>query len=111
MGAGTGVTGKNQAALLSIFPLIILIMIMIQHPKRVQALHAGILSLLPVNPPKVHPVLFHRVMHKTKITFSKLLIQKVEKHRLFFLLIHTHKLRKGRVAILKSPDAVCRVNI
>ena len=111
VGSGTGITGKNQTALLSIFSLIILIMIMIQHPKRIQALHAGVLPLLPINPPKIHPVLFHRVMHKTKISFSKFLIQKVEKHRFFFLLIHSHKFRKGGIAILKGPDAVCRMNI
>ena len=86
-------------------------MIVIQHPQRIKTLDLGTLSLLPVNPPEIDALFFHRMMDFFEIYIDKFRIGNVKIDRLFFFCIHSHSFCYFRIAVLIRTNSVCRMDI
>ena len=86
-------------------------MIVIQHPQRIKTLDLGTLSLLPVNPPEIDALFFHRMMDFVEIYINKFRIRNVKIDRLFFFCIHSHSFCYFRIAVLIRTNSVCRMDV
>ncbi len=58
-------------------------MIVVQHPERVQPFNFRVGSLLPVQPPEIHSLLLHGMMHLFKINRKEFRAGDVKLYRLF----------------------------
>ena len=109
MGAGSCVAGEGHRT----FSVSSTIkeMIVIQHPQRIKTLDLGTLSLLPVNPPEIDALFFHRMMDFVEIYINKFRIRNVKIDRLFFFCIHSHSFCYFRIAVLIRTNSVCRMDV
>src|SRR5699024_6400112 len=64
------VSGKSHRAF-SLSPTV-QIMVMVQHPKRVQSFYLAEASGLPVKPPEIHALFFHRMENMFKACFQEI---------------------------------------
>ena len=105
----TCISGKGKLSLA--FPYTVKIVIMVQHPKGIQTRYFRNSSLLPVKPPEIYAVFFHRMMQIIKINLKEFIICYVKKYRLFLLRIHSHFLCNTWICFFIWADSICRMNI
>ena len=86
-------------------------MIMIQRPQRIDAEFSRRFSLLPVNPPEIHAVLFIGLMQYGKIRVRKLRVENIKLNLLAGSGVRAHGFRHFRIHIFKPSHAVRRVQI
>ena len=84
---------------------------MIQHPQRIQSRNLGDSPLLPVQPPEIHTLFFHRMMQFLEICFNKLRVCHVKEYRFFTLRVNSHLLCNPWICFLISTDSICRMNV
>ena len=84
---------------------------MIEKPKRIKPFNFRPASLLPVYPPEIDSLFFHRRIDIFEISLYEAFIGKIKINRLFVFFINTHVLCKFNVAVLKKTDSLRRMNI
>ena len=58
------------------------VMVVIQHPQRIDTLDLGMRTLLPINPPEIHAFVFEGMVQLFEIGFEKVLVCTFEWNRL-----------------------------
>ena len=109
MAARTRISGKCQC-LFSGAP-VVQVRKMIQHPKRIKSRHITDTPLLPVNPPKIHPLFFQRMQHCVKPRMHPCSVRYSAGNRNLFFRILFQSFCHASVAVLKRAYAVSRVQI
>ena len=87
------------------------IMIMVEHPERIQAFDLRGIPLLPVNPPEVYAFLLHGMKYRLEICLQELGIRHVKLHRVSAFRVNSHPPGNIRIACLIGPDTVGRMKI
>ena len=87
------------------------IMIMVEHPQRVQALDLRGIPLLPVNPPEINAFFLHRMKYRFKICFQELRIRHVKLYRVPAFRVDPHPPGDFRITFFIGADAVGRMKI
>ena len=103
------VSGKGHRTFSPSF--VIQIMIMIQHPKRIQPFYLADPSGLPVQPPEVHALVFHGMINMFEAGFQELRICRIKVYRLLFFPVCSHLLCHCSVLFFMSPYSVCRMDV
>ena len=85
--------------------------IVVEHPERVGVLHLGLGALLPVYPPKVHPVRLVGMVQDIEISRQKLGIGEVEFHRAAGCGVNAAGVRHRLVLLLVVAHSVARMQI
>ena len=109
MAANSRIPGKCKAR--AARPCAVQIVVMVQHPERVQAGNPGFLPLLPVHPPEIDAVLFHRVVQHIKVRFQKRPVRHVKLHRCPACRIDSQHLRHSRIRLLMGAHPIRRMDI
>ena len=92
-------------------PSAVQIVIMVQHPERIQPLHLTDPSGLPVQPPEIHALLFHRPVDVLKAGFQEFWVRRVKIYRLFIFPVCAHFFSYRPVRFLMGPDTVRRMDV
>ena len=92
-------------------PSAVQVMIVVQHPEGIQSFYLAESSGLPVQPPEIDSLLFHRMENMLKACFQEFWICRIKVYRLFLLPIDSHFFCHCPVLFLMGPDTVCRMDI
>ena len=87
------------------------IMIVVQHPQRIQSFHFADSTGLPVYPPEVHALFLLWMEDVTEAGFEKIRIGDIEYDRLFGLWINSQCLSHLRIHFFVCADSVSRMNV
>ena len=79
--------------------------------QRVEPLHLRALALLPVHPPEIDALLFHRVVEQLEIVLDKALVGDAKGHGFAAVRIDAHRLGKAGIDLLKVLHALRRVQV
>ena len=109
MAARPCITGKSQPPRAG--APAVQIMIMVEHPQRVQALDLRGIPLLPVNPPEINAFFFHGMKYRFKICFQELRIRHVKLYRVPAFRVDPHPPGDFRITFFIGADAVGRMKI
>ena len=93
------------------FPLAVQIVIVVQHPERIQSRNLGYSSLLPVKPPEVYSLFFHRMMQFLKICLNEFRICHIKKYRFLTCRSNSHLLCNSRIGFFISTHSICRMYV
>ncbi|MNI51417.1 hypothetical protein D3C73_1061450 [compost metagenome] len=107
--AKSGIPREGERPLL--LSAAIQIMIVVQHPERVEARYLSDTALLPVDPPEVHSLRFQRVMQELEIRLEKGRIGYIELHRIALFRVQPQLGGNRLIRFLEGPDTVCRMDI
>ena len=103
------VSGKGHGTFSPSF--VVQIMVMVQHPERIQAFYLADPSGLPVQPPEVHALVFHGMVNMFKAGFQELGICRVKVYRLLLFPVCSHFLCHCSVLFFMGPYSVCRMDV
>ncbi|OQA13127.1 MAG: hypothetical protein BWY63_03577 [Chloroflexi bacterium ADurb.Bin360] len=77
----------------------------------IKPFYIGNLTLLPIHPPEIHPIILHRMMNEFEIRFRKTLVADGEGNTLLVFWVTTHRARKSRIDFLVRFDAIRRMQV
>ena len=103
----TGVPGQDQSPFA--VPAVIPIMKLIEHPEGIQSGNRAGVSLLPVDPPEIHPFFFQRMMQALQIGPQERFIRRVKIHALLFRSVPAQRpadVFVGRFVGLNAPGGM-----
>ena len=109
MTSHTCISGESQRTIT--LPAAVQIMIMVQHPQRIQSRHFGNSSLLPVKPPEIHAFFFQRMMQFFQIHFHEMWICRIKLYRDLTFRIDSHLFSHTRIQLLVCTDSIGRMHI
>lgn len=109
MTPGTGIARECQWAF--VVASIIEKVVVVQYPKRIDTLHSGVLSLLPINPPEIYAFVFEWAMQDIEKRFQEPTISDIEVYWVICRCVVIKCFCHVVVKIFVALDTVCRVVI